>query len=228
MEGILARVSIMLVPALLAVTLHEVAHGYVAERFGDPTARLLGRLTLNPLRHLDPIGTLALFYFGFGWARPVPINYQNLRRPRRDMIWVALSGPATNLALAVLSVLLLKGLVLVRQVLPPGTQGAALFLDPLSLMAAFSLYINVILGVFNLLPVPPLDGGRVLAGTLPERQAQFLDQLEPFGLIVILFLIFFTPFWQIVLKPIIDFSVTSLAGHEVYLVEKAKNFLIRN
>ena len=96
METIVSKIAIMLVPALLAIILHEVAHGYIAERFGDPTARLLGRLTLNPLKHLDPIGTSAIFIFGFGWARPVPVNSANFRRPRHDMIWVALAGPATN------------------------------------------------------------------------------------------------------------------------------------
>src|SRR6056297_2832518 len=96
MENILAKISIMLVPALFAVTFHEISHGFVAERLGDPTARLLGRLSLNPLRHLDPIGTLALLFFGFGWARPVPVNFGNLRKPKQDMIWVALAGPTTN------------------------------------------------------------------------------------------------------------------------------------
>ena len=100
MEHLVAKISIMLVPALFAVTLHEVAHGYAAERFGDPTARLLGRLTLNPLKHLDPIGTLALLVFGFGWARPVPVNFGNLRQPKRDMMFVALAGPGANLLMA--------------------------------------------------------------------------------------------------------------------------------
>jgi Zn-dependent protease len=100
MEHILLKISIMLVPALLAVTMHEVAHGFIAERLGDPTARLLGRLTLNPVKHLDPIGTIALLVFGFGWARPVPVNQNNLRRAQKDMIWVSLAGPAANLLLA--------------------------------------------------------------------------------------------------------------------------------
>jgi Zn-dependent protease len=110
MEEVVSKITIMLVPALLAIILHEVAHGYIAEQFGDPTARLLGRLTLNPLKHLDPIGTIAIFVFGFGWARPVPVNPGNFRRPRRDMIWVALAGPTTNFILAVLSAVLLRGL----------------------------------------------------------------------------------------------------------------------
>ncbi|MEJ2201888.1 MAG: site-2 protease family protein, partial [Desulfuromonadaceae bacterium] len=140
MEHTLAKISIMLVPALLAITLHEVAHGYVAERFGDPTARLLGRLTLNPFKHLDLVGTVVLLWVGFGWARPVPVNFANMRRPKKDMIWVALAGPLINLGLAIASVLLLKLLVYLSNLHPTGA--LADLLQPLSLMAAFSLYIN--------------------------------------------------------------------------------------
>lgn len=225
MEHILAKVSIMLVPALLAVTLHEVAHGYVAERFGDPTARLLGRLTLNPIRHLDPIGTLALLFFGFGWARPVPVNFRNLGRPKQDMIWVALAGPVTNFAFAALSALLLRALAL----LPPGLldSGAplAMVIRPLALMAGFSLYINVILALFNLIPIPPLDGGRVLSGLLPPRQAALLARIEPFGFIIVIFLVFFTDLWQLVLGPMISYLVVLLSGPQVVVVDQAMQFL---
>ena len=191
METIVSRIAIMLVPALLAIILHEVAHGYIAERFGDPTARLLGRLTLNPLKHLDPIGTIAIFIFGFGWARPVPINPGNFRRPRRDMIWVALAGPTTNLLLAVLSALLLRGLGLLDQSSFGTSLAYTQFTTPVKMMAGFSLYINILLGVFNLIPLPPLDGGRILTGILPERQAALVGRLEPFGFVLILFLVFF-------------------------------------
>jgi Zn-dependent protease len=225
MESILAKISIMLVPALLAVTLHEVAHGYVAERFGDPTARLLGRLTLNPLKHLDPIGTLALLFFGFGWARPVPVNFNNLRRPRQDMIWVSLAGPGTNFSLAVLSALLLRGLALIPQIGHPDGTGFAMMVEPLSLMAAFSLYINTILGVFNLIPIPPLDGGRVMTALLPPRQADALARLEPFGFVIIIFLVFFTDLWRLVLAPVIYHLVGLLAGPQVFIVERAIHFL---
>lgn len=226
METIVARISIMLVPALMAVSCHEVAHGYLADRFGDPTARLLGRITLNPLRHLDPIGTLALLFFGFGWARPVPVNFGNLRRPKTDMIWVALSGPATNFALAGVSALLLKGLVLIGDLVGPGSEEALLLIEPFTLMVAFSLYINVILGVLNLLPIPPLDGGRVMMGVLPERQAELLSRMEPFGFVVIVFLIFFTGFWQTVLEPLIAAIVVPLAGDQIHMVARVIDFLL--
>jgi len=225
MENILAKISIMLVPALLAVTLHEVAHGYIADRFGDPTARLLGRLTLNPAKHLDPIGTLALLFFGFGWARPVPINFNNLRRPKQDMIWVALAGPGTNFVLAILSALLLRGLGLLTHTHNPQGTDLALMVEPLSLMLGFSLYINVILGVFNLIPIPPLDGGRVMSGLLPHRQAQMLARLEPFGFVIIIFLIFFTDLWRLVLAPVIYTLVGFLAGSQALVVQRAIHFL---
>jgi len=223
MEQLIAKISIMLVPALLAVTLHEVAHGYVADRFGDPTARLLGRLTLNPLKHLDPIGTLALIVFKFGWARPVPVNYRNLRHPKRDMIWVALAGPLTNLSLGVASALVLRGLILLQGNLPP--EGFAAILQPLSLMAAFSLYINVILGVFNLIPIPPLDGGRILSGVLPDKYSTLLNNLEFFGFIIVLFVIFYTPVWPLVLQPLINLIVHFLAGEQSAVVFKVLLFL---
>ena len=215
----------MLVPALLAVTLHEVAHGFIADKLGDPTARLLGRLTLNPLRHLDPIGTLALLIFGFGWARPVPVNFLNLQRPRRDMILVSLAGPGTNFALALVSALLLRCLAWVAgSGMADGTTlGAAL--EPLRLMAGFSLYINIILGVFNLLPIPPLDGGRVMTGLLPKRQAELLARIEPFGFVIIIFLVFFTSLWRVVLGPVVYHLVALLAGPQAAIVQRAMQFL---
>ncbi len=223
MEHLIAKISIMLVPALFAVMLHEVAHGYTACRFGDPTARLLGRLTLNPLRHLDPIGTLALMFFGFGWARPVPVNFRNLQHPRRDMIWVALAGPLTNFSLALLSALLLRGLAWTHGDGMDGLLGA--YLEPVALMAGFSLYINIILAVFNLIPIPPLDGGRVLTGLLPQRQADMLSRIEPFGFMIILFIVFFTDVWRMVLSPVITLLVQTLAGPQTLVVEHTMQFL---
>ncbi len=225
MENIVSKIAIMLVPALLAIILHEVAHGYIAERFGDPTARLLGRLTLNPFKHLDPIGTIAVFIFGFGWARPVPVNPGNFRRPRRDMVWVALAGPTTNFLLALLSALLLRGLGLLDQTSLGSSQIYIQFVTPVKMMAGFSLYINVLLGVFNLIPLPPLDGGRILTGILPERQASLVSRFEPFGFVLILFLVFFTDVWSLVLGPIINALVVLLSGNEIGLVEKAIRFL---
>jgi len=227
LEHVIAKISIMLVPALFAVTLHEVAHGYAAERFGDPTARMLGRLTFNPLKHLDPIGTLALLIFGFGWARPVPVNFGNLRNPRRDMIWVALAGPLANLAIALLSALALRGLLLLAAVLPD--QGAALaVLQPVALMIGFSLYINVLLGVFNLVPFPPFDGGRVMVGLLPARQGEMLSRFEPFGFIVVLLLIFYTPIWRVVFQPLISSLVVLFSGPAVRIVQEAMQFLLQH
>jgi Zn-dependent protease len=225
MESVISKIAIMLVPALLAIMLHEVSHGYVAERFGDPTARLLGRLNLNPFKHLDPIGTLAVFIFGFGWAKPVPVHPANLRHPRRDMIWVALAGPSANILLALLSALLLRTLgYLDYSAL--GESGIYLQVTtPIKMMAGFSLYINVLLGALNLIPIPPLDGGRILAGILPEAQAKLLNRLEPFGFVLILLLIFFTDVWSLLLAPLINTLVQLLAGREISLVEQAMQFL---
>ncbi len=224
MEHILLKISIMLVPALLAVTLHEVAHGFSAEKFGDPTARLLGRLTLNPIKHLDPIGTIALLVFGFGWARPVPVNSNNLRRPHKDMVWVALAGPAANLMLALFCALLLRVVVYIAAMLTESTQFLA-FIKPIGLMAAFGLYINVILCLFNLLPIPPLDGGRVLMGVLPERQSQMLRRVEPFGMLLIVFLIFGTSLWSAAFGPAVHYVVKAMAGPHMSIVQETMELL---
>jgi len=223
MEALLAKISVMLAPALLAVTAHEVAHGYVADKYGDPTARLLGRLTFNPLRHLDPIGTLALLFFGFGWARPVPVNYGNMQNPRQGMVGVSLVGPLSNFLLAGLCAFFLHGLAL----LPATAAGAwTTVLEPLRMMIAFGLYINVILGVFNLLPIPPLDGGMALIGLLPKQQAAQLARLEPFGFVLLLLVIFFTDIWSSFLGPFIYHIVGFLAGDQAPVVEKVMHFLL--
>ncbi len=224
MEHILLKISIMLVPALLAVTLHEVAHGFSAEKLGDPTARLLGRLTLNPLKHLDPIGTIALLVFGFGWARPVPVNANNLRHPQKDMIWVSLSGPLANLMLALFCALLLRVVVYVAASLPE-TSEVLSFIKPVGLMAAFGLYINVILCLFNLLPIPPLDGGRVLMGILPEKQSLMLRRIEPFGMLLIVFLIFGTSIWSKAFGPAVHNVVSLMAGPHMDVVEQTMRLL---
>jgi Zn-dependent protease len=224
MEHILLKISIMLVPALLAVTMHEVAHGFIAERLGDPTARLLGRLTLNPIKHLDPIGTIALLVFGFGWARPVPVNANNLRNAKNDMIWVSLAGPSANLLLAVFSALLLRVIAFVAATLPEGSQLLPM-IEPVGLMAAFGLYINVILCLFNLMPIPPLDGGRVLMGVLPERHAQTLRRIEPFGMLLIVFLIFGTSIWRTTFGPAVHSVVSMMAGPHMEVVEQTMRLL---
>lgn len=224
MEHILLKISIMLVPALLAVTLHEVAHGFSAEKFGDPTARLLGRLTLNPLKHLDPIGTIALLVFGFGWARPVPVNSNNLRSPKNDMVWVSLAGPLANLMLALFCALLLRIIVYIAASFTETTPLLS-FIKPIGLMAAFGLYINIILCLFNLLPIPPLDGGRVLMGILPEKQSQMLRRIEPFGMLLIVFLIFGTSLWSAAFGPAVHYVVAFLAGPHMDVVEQTMRLL---
>lgn len=226
MENLLLKLSIMLVPALFAITCHEVSHGYIADRFGDNTARSMGRLTLNPLKHLDIIGTLMVFIIGIGWAKPVPVNFNNLRNPKKDMIWVALAGPLTNIALALVSALALRSLSSLGEMMLSGTS-ARLLLEPMLLMLAFSIYINLLLALFNLIPVPPLDGGRVLTGMLPYRQAVTYSRIEPYGMIIIILLVFFTNIFSYVLLPVLDLGIRLLAGPESVIVYKVTTFLMR-
>jgi Zn-dependent protease len=203
--SLLQILAVAAIPVLFAITLHEVAHGWVARRFGDRTAEMLGRLTINPLKHIDPIGTvivpaLALMTTGFlfGWAKPVPVSIRNLRNPRRDMMLVAAAGPGSNILMAIFWAFFTK-LITVS-----GLEGMTLqfFLT----MGQIGVFINVILAVFNMLPIPPLDGGRVLSGLLPPRMSTRLDALEPYGLIVVLAFIFFA--WSY-LRPVIS-GVTNL------------------
>jgi Zn-dependent protease len=195
---------------LAAVILHEVAHGLVAYRLGDPTAHRMGRLTLNPLPHIDPVGTVLLPLvlvmthapFLFGYARPVPVNYLNLRNPRRDMVLVAAAGPLTNFLLATASAVLLK--LLVNESLPeeaPLTPWLLGVLTPVALMARNSVGINVMLAVFNLLPIPPLDGGRVLTGLLPRSLAIPFARLERYGFLILVALLV-TNSLDVVLHPV--------------------------
>lgn len=184
--------SVWLVPVIIAITLHEAAHGWMAERFGDSTARMLGRVTFNPIKHIDPVGTLLLpgllllfnAPFLFGYAKPVPVNFGRLNHPKRDMIWVALAGPGTNIALAIASAMLLHLALLLPTTLA-GWVGQNL---------ANSVFINVVLAVFNMLPIPPLDGGRVLTGLLPHPYAWQFAQLERYGLVILLGLLFLVPY----------------------------------
>lgn len=187
--SLLQLLAVAAIPVLFAITLHEVAHGWTARQFGDRTAEMLGRLTANPLKHIDPIGTvvvpaLALLTTGFlfGWAKPVPVAIRNLRNPRRDMMIVAAAGPGANILMALFWAFFTK-LATVS-----GLQGMTLqfFLT----MGQIGVFINVILAVFNMLPIPPLDGGRVLSGLLPPRASARLDRIEPYGLIIVLAFIF--------------------------------------
>jgi Zn-dependent protease len=182
----LYQASTWVLPVVLAVTFHEAAHGLIAYRFGDDTAWRAGRVTFNPLKHIDRFGTIILpallilvrSPFLFGYAKPVPVNFQRLDSPRRDMVWVALAGPATNVLLAIASSLLFYGVDLVP-------------LNPAQWLAAnliHSIQINAVLCVFNLLPLPPLDGGRVAVGLLPDWLALPLARLEPFGMLIIMLL----------------------------------------
>jgi Zn-dependent protease len=217
MENFLLKLSVMLVPGMLAIVCHEVSHGYVAWRFGDPTARMMGRLTLNPLKHIDIIGTLMIFFVGIGWAKPVPVVFENLRNPKRDMIWVAAAGPITNIILATVSAFLLRGLVAFGN---PATSGSplAMLVEPVVLMLAFSVYINLLLAIFNMIPVPPLDGGRVLVGLLPYKQAAALSRIEPYGMMIIIALVFFTNLFSYILSPALKIGVQLLAGPQSGLV----------
>lgn len=185
--GYLQQLVIALPAILLALTFHEVAHGWAAGKLGDPTARLLGRLSLNPLVHLDPMGTLAFALsmaagVGFGWAKPVPVEPRRFRRPRRDMMWVALAGPAVNFALAILSGFLYFQMR--RFGLASGFIG-----EPIALMLGASFTINTALAAFNLIPILPFDGGRILMGVLPSRLAWSYGRSEPYGFFIVLGLI---------------------------------------
>nr|WP_233167655.1 site-2 protease family protein [Xylophilus sp. ASV27] len=186
-SNLLQTVLIYALPVLFAITVHEAAHGYAARHFGDNTALALGRITLNPLKHIDPVGTIlmpVLLYFAtsgaflFGYAKPVPVNFGHLRNPRRDMVWVALAGPGSNFVQAILWALMLVLLVAF------GVQ-ERFFLE----MARAGVLVNLVMCAFNLFPLPPLDGGRVLVGLLPWKQAQLLSRLEPYGFFIVLALV---------------------------------------
>jgi Zn-dependent protease len=204
MQELIQTITVYALPVLFAITLHEAAHGYVARMFGDHTAEAAGRITLNPIKHIDPIGTIVVPVsilllssiggggFLFGWAKPVPVNFSNLRKPKRDMIWVAAAGPASNLFMAVLWALSMRAL-LVLGVSEP------FFVK----MAQAGVLVNIGLMALNLLPVPPLDGGRVVAGLLPDRLSWQYAKIEPYGLFIVIGLmmthtlnIFLAPFYQ--------------------------------
>lgn len=191
MDGLNAvqLIAVVALPLLFAITLHEVAHGWMARQLGDPTAMMLGRLTVNPIKHIDPIGTVVVPLlllltsgFVFGWAKPVPVTQENLRNPSRDMAWVAVAGPAANLVMALFWALVLKvGLTIADAI--PG------YVQPLLLMSQYGITINLVLMVLNLLPVPPLDGSRVVATFLPGPWAYQYGRMETYGLIILLLLL---------------------------------------
>jgi Zn-dependent protease len=208
---ILHTISYMGLPLLFAMVLHEYAHGWAANRCGDSTAKLQGRLTMNPLAHIDPFGTvilplMCLFIpggFSLGWAKPVPVDPRLMRQPRRDMALVAAAGPAMNLALAIVSALLLALLLSIDSMMGeywstsgegiPSDTWRQMFLLPIAVMLRYSVLINVLLMLFNLLPLPPLDGGRILTSFLPDTAAMALRRVEPYGMFILMGLIILDP-----------------------------------
>jgi Zn-dependent protease len=193
MDSIIQGIAIYALPVIFAITLHEAAHGYVAKRFGDLTAEMAGRVSLNPIRHIDPIGTilvpLTMFIasklmlgggFLFGWAKPVPINFNKLRRPKRDMLWVAAAGPGANLLMAFFWAAIIKFGIAIPE---------SAYAKPIVLMGIAGIEINVILMVLNLLPLPPLDGGRIAVSLLPNNLAWKYAKIEPYGMVILLVLL---------------------------------------
>lgn len=209
--NLLQRVAVWVIPVLFAITVHETAHGWMALRLGDPTAKMLGRLTLNPIRHIDPIGTvlvpgllLMVGGFLFGWAKPVPITWENLRRPRQDMAWVAAAGPLSNLLMALIWAMVIR----IGLLLGGFSDGIAVFLIYIGVAG---LFVNTILMLLNMLPLPPLDGGRVVNALLPPRLAWRYSKIEPWGLPILLVLLITGMLGQI-LWPLISLTLSGLAA----------------
>jgi Zn-dependent protease len=208
--------SVWVIPLIIAITFHEAAHGFVAHHFGDNTALDQGRVTFNPLKHIDPFGTLLLpamlllahSPFLFGYAKPVPVNFRALRNPRIDMVWVALAGPATNIGLALVAAMALHGLRFVPAAAAPWVA------DNLN----DALLINVVLAVFNMLPIPPLDGGRVAVGLLPKALGGPLSRLEPFGMLILIGILILLPMLGAALGLDLDFIATFLQTATFYVI----------
>ncbi len=218
-QGTLQHISISAIPLLLAITFHEAAHGWVAYKKGDPTAKMLGRVTLNPLAHIDPFGTVILPLilillrspFLFGYAKPVPVNFRLLRDQKRDPIYVAAAGVVTNLMMAAVAGLLLRVIGMVAPAVLLKISGFGLHataegtlemvLIPVALMCVEAVRWNVLLAIFNLIPIPPLDGGRIAVGLLPMRASQALASVERYGMLILIVLFMFDPFgilWRVI------------------------------
>jgi Zn-dependent protease len=204
--GDIQSILIWVIPVLFAITVHEVAHGWVAYQLGDGSAKMMGRLTLNPIKHIDPFGTIivpALLYlasvgFIFGWAKPVPVNFDALHSPKRDMLLVAIAGPGVNLLMSI-------GWLIVVVI------GNSMKIDILMLMGGAGIFINLLLTIFNLLPIPPLDGGRVVSSLLPNRLSYQFDQLEPYGIIILVVLLYLGVFQNVVL-PLVNLLLGFLSN----------------
>jgi len=210
--NLIQKFTIWILPALFAITVHEAAHGYAARYFGDDTAARLGRLSLSPLRHIDPIGTvllpMATFFlsgFIFGWAKPVPVDTRKLRNPRRDMAWVSLAGPASNLAMAIF-----WGLMMALAQFLAG-KGFGEVAVPLALMGQAGVFINLLLMLLNLVPIPPLDGGRILVSLLPPPFGAQIARIEPFGLLILILLLVTGVLWAI-LGPLLNAANGFITG----------------
>jgi Zn-dependent protease len=218
MDSLIQTLAIYAIPVIFAITLHEAAHGYVARHFGDPTAWQLGRITLNPVKHIDLVGTIivptmiliASKIAGssgilFGWAKPVPVNFGRLRNPKKDMLWVAAAGPGANLVMALGWAALLK----ISLAMPDNAYGL-----PLGEMARAGVNVNAVLMLLNLLPLPPLDGGRIAVSLLPHRAAWQFAKLEPYGFVILLVLLFtgLLDFWLIPLMRIFLMTIKALFG----------------
>ena len=193
--NILIKICVNALPLIFAITLHEAAHGYVARRFGDNTAYMLGRVTLNPAKHIDPVGTIAFPLLSmmlggilFGWAKPVPVNFQNLRNPKRDMLWVAAAGPGSNIVQGLLWALLAKVIAMTGS-----DSGVAEFWFA---VAVAGIGWNIVLAIFNLFPILPLDGGRIVSSLLPDRLSYSYSRLEPYGMPILLGLIILMTFYR--------------------------------
>jgi Zn-dependent protease len=205
------QISAWVMPVLLAITVHETAHGWVARRFGDKTAQMLGRLTLNPIKHIDPVGTIlvpALMLllpggFVFGWAKPVPVDWRNFKRPKQDMAWVAVAGPASNLLMALAWALAAR--------LALGLSADNWIALPLLFMGVAGIFINTILMVLNLLPLPPLDGGRVVTGLLPAPYAYQFARIEPYGFFILVALLV-TGVLGIAMWPVVELFLQLMAS----------------
>ena len=211
--SLIQKIIIWAIPVIFAITVHEVAHGWVALKFGDRTAQMMGRLTLNPFKHIDPVGTILVpavllvmpgINFIFGWAKPVPVSYRNLRRPKIDMAWVALAGPAANLLMAVIwSLIAALGVNLL--------QSGNAFGEAMAYMGAAGIIINSMLMMLNLLPLPPLDGGRILVSLLPGPLAWQVERIEPYGFIILVGLLYFGIIGM-VLFPMMNVFINLLAS----------------